>query len=126
MGCAIPIVFHLARGGARIGCTPVRDGVSRVIMINCTPRRTACPRRMAIFRIMRGVPRCPNNVSTVVRFVNGGVGCPMTTRGTGVRKEIIVRFVISGRKGVVYPEMVHNTSPLLSTRTVHLAAVVPG
>lgn len=73
-----------------------------------------------------GVPRCPNNIPTVVGFLSSGIGCPIRTRGGTVSKHIVIRFMIVRSKALDRTGMVENISPLLSRRTLHIMGRVPG
>lgn len=102
-----------AAGPASIGCMPAR----------IHGRLGKAP----IFRIMRRVPRFPNNkVDTFVSCVGAGVHCPTSTGRGNARKHIAIRFIISGSNDVGRPGLLHSMSGSVGTRTLHLVDDVPG
>lgn len=121
--CAIPVLFGLGRPRTRrVG----GDGLSRIIMMTCTASRGAsASASSAVLRGTRRVPGCPNKARNLVHCLTGGVGCPISTRGDGARKHIIMRVVVSGRNHIADPGVIRDISPSLSTRTVHMVANVP-
>lgn len=128
---SIPMVFELRNptpsGKGRVGRTSLR----RMIMMTCNPGRssgtgTASTGSNATLGMTRMVPGFPKKVPNLVRCLTEGVGCPAVTRGGGRRNEIVLRVVINGSKDVSGVGMLHDVSPLLSTRTVHMIDAVPG
>lgn len=124
----LAVARGLVRGVGSLGIClrkRVAAGARRIIMMNCkNNRRTSS--RIPIFRIIRRVPRFPNNVKRYLGFLKGGVGCPIRTRGTKMRKGIVMRFMIRGSNGVTGPGIIEDVSPSLSNRTVQIVSVVPG
>lgn len=98
---------------------PRRDNVTR------RPTRRRDQRRV-MFRIIRGVPRFPNNMEGVGRFVGDRLHCPIVTRRGKARNRIVTRFMVRTSNALSSLGVIGDMSPLLSTRTVHIVGRVPG
>lgn len=138
-------ITHAAGGVTTRIVRTMSTGAKRTMPRIRTPRMTPLPRRSAgaiacgkgmisgsalsgpVFRMIRRVPRFPSkNVSTLVRCLDGGVGCPRTTVGGNARKQTAIRFMIRGSNDVAGMGVLHNVSPRLGGRTMHMVDTVPG
>lgn len=120
---------RLARAGITVSVTSIGNGSRRrngsVTSLGRIIARTR-PRPRGIFSVMRRVPRFPNNRTRVVRFVDGGVGCPAVTRRGNARKHMAYRFIMNTSNGIHSIGILENMSPCLSGRTIHIVVSVPG
>lgn len=123
-------ILRVIRGSTGMRRATVRTSrrANRTIRIGCIPMRIRRrrPRRRRVFRIMRRVPRFPKNVTRYLGFLNGGVGCPAVSRRGNIRNGIVIRFIIGGSNSVISPIIIHDMSPCLSGRTLHMVGAVPG
>lgn len=80
-------------------------------------------RRLIIFRIIRRVPRCPNNVGTLCGCLRGGAGD--SSIGKGTKNDIVINFAMSRDKGMGSIQTLRSSRPVLAGRTREVIDRVP-